>query len=539
MSKLKDLFDKCYKHNLMQPGITLFGGIGVVGLSVLISLLFEPFLNQFTHHMQIDYYLFVLLIALIVLKIFLSRFMIIYNMKVYFNYEKNLISRLLMKMDFFDGEVIEATGLESWLITLTNDVKQVARLASITVPDMLVGLVGFSVALVYGLTQVPLLTFVILMISITTFLILKRFSTEVANLKEDELNVNQRVQKVLLDFLDGVEIFRAFSTLGFGFEHTMGHLSNWRASRYSKQHAIIRLESFAMGSGFVMTAIWFSFAFYLIGIQKLSLGQYLGFAMLSDYLNWPFMEFPNLYSAYVEESVSQQRYNEYEAQLIKKDFYPKQYNTLVDEHTLLSVKDLSFTRNEATIIKNLNFEIKKGEKWLITGESGSGKSTLIKFLIGYYDNNQGELSWFSDEDGNQPLLAYIPQNIPLFCDTLEDNILLGRKTTQEVLNGIIEEVGLDTLVEKLPMGLQTPIATDGQILSQGEIQRIGIARALVKEADLIIADEPVSALDSILEQKILEKLIHASKALVLVSHRQIEDTSQFKILDMTAFNHDS
>lgn len=543
MFLIKDLYSKIYKSNASKLLITLFGGCLIAGLSLVISLLFDPFLNQFNHEKQINYFLFYIIFGLILVKIILNRFMMIYNMDVYFKYEKSLIDAYFSQIDKIKGESLDVRGIESWITILTNDAKQIARLTSITIPEIMVGSIGFLVALTYGLIQSSLLTFTILLMSCMSFLILKNFSKQVSRLQNDELLVNQKIQKVLLDFMVGINLFSVFGRRVFGFSYVTDYLRDWRASRFNKHQASIRLESFSMGSGFVMTAIWFSLAFYLIGIGKLRLGQYLGIAMLSDYLNWPFMVLPSLYSAYVEESVSLNRYNEYEAQVMIQGASVEEIDTFLDTDVLLEVKQLSFNRNGVNILNDINLQIMRGEKWLIKGESGSGKSTFIKILLGYYSPVEGSINWNKNEKQEKPVIGYIPQDIAIFNDTLENNILMGRSITKEEMTSVIENAGLISLVDKLPDKLQSILSTGGSNgnLSQGEIQRIGIARALVQKPDIIIADEPVSALDPLLEEQVLENLIQSTETLLLISHRSIDDQYDFKqlLIDSTSTKNKS
>lgn len=255
------------------------------------------------------------------------------------------------------------------------------------------------------------------------------------------------------------------------------------------------------------------------------------------------MVLPSLYSAYVEESVSLNRYNEYEAQVMIQGASVEEIDTFLDTDVLLEVKQLSFNRNGVNILNDINLQIMRGEKWLIKGESGSGKSTFIKILLGYYSPVEGSINWNKNEKQEKPVIGYIPQDIAIFNDTLENNILMGRSITKEEMTSVIENAGLISLVDKLPDKLQSILSTGGSNgnLSQGEIQRIGIARALVQKPDIIIADEPVSALDPLLEEQVLENLIQSTETLLLISHRSIDDQYDFKqlLIDSTSTKNKS
>ncbi|CDD65043.1 aBC transporter related [Firmicutes bacterium CAG:882] len=191
----------------------------------------------------------------------------------------------------------------------------------------------------------------------------------------------------------------------------------------------------------------------------------------------------------------------------------------------ISAEGVSARYGERTVFDNVDFEIKAGKKYLITGASGCGKSTLLKLLRKYMKPQDGKLSvdncalsditvesWFSHT-------AYLSQQVFLFADTLYNNICMFRDCDREKLDEVIGLAGLAELVKSVPGGLAYRIEDNGRNLSGGERARVALARALMSNAGIILLDEPFAHLDSGNTHEIEKGLLAIEgKTLVNVSH---------------------
>ncbi|OOF88822.1 ABC transporter ATP-binding protein [Rodentibacter ratti] len=195
----------------------------------------------------------------------------------------------------------------------------------------------------------------------------------------------------------------------------------------------------------------------------------------------------------------------------------------------ISVENLSFSYADEHILTDINFQLRKGQILGIHGRSGSGKSTLLKLLMRFYDPQKGKISINGTAlaDINTASLrdnmAYITQQTYIFNDTIEENIRLAhRSATQEQIIEAAKQASIHDFIMSLPEGYQTKMTELGGNLSDGEKQRIGIARAFLHNAPIILLDEPTSNLDSLNEAIILQSLrnVKADKLIILVSHRQ-------------------
>ena len=179
-------------------------------------------------------------------------------------------------------------------------------------------------------------------------------------------------------------------------------------------------------------------------------------------------------------------------------------------------------------INNLSISLSRGSKTGIAGLSGSGKSTLAKIILGLYALKSGEFkignkNYYSISH-NETLsnISVVLQETELFNLSLQDNITMMREGDQHLLNLAISISQLDKVIEKLPEGLNSLIGEKGYMLSGGERQRLGIARAIYKNAPIILLDEATSSLDSETEAKIMEKLLGEygkDKTFLIIAHR--------------------
>lgn len=195
----------------------------------------------------------------------------------------------------------------------------------------------------------------------------------------------------------------------------------------------------------------------------------------------------------------------------------------------IDVENVSFAYGEEQILSDVSLSVKKGEILGIHGRSGSGKSTLLKLLMRFYDPKSGSIKINGETLPNintrslRDNMAYITQQTYIFNETIEENIRLARRdaTLDEIMEAA-KKASIHDFILSLPEGYQTKMTELGGNLSDGEKQRIGIARAFLHNAPIILLDEPTSNLDSLNEAMILKSLLNvkAEKLIILVSHRQ-------------------
>ncbi|MFK0328677.1 BC-type lipopolysaccharide transporter PglK [Campylobacter coli] len=194
----------------------------------------------------------------------------------------------------------------------------------------------------------------------------------------------------------------------------------------------------------------------------------------------------------------------------------------------LKIYNLSFGyEGKKYLFKNLNLNIKKGEKIAFIGESGCGKSTLVDLIIGLLKPKEGQILIDEQElnanntKNYRQKIGYIPQNIYLFNDSIAKNITFGDAVDEEKLNRVIKQANLEHFIKNLSQGVQTKVGDGGSNLSGGQKQRIAIARALYLEPEILVLDEATSALDTESEARIMDEIykISKDKTMIIIAHR--------------------
>jgi ATP-binding cassette subfamily B protein/ATP-binding cassette subfamily C protein len=178
------------------------------------------------------------------------------------------------------------------------------------------------------------------------------------------------------------------------------------------------------------------------------------------------------------------------------------------------------------ILNSISLEIKKGERIAIVGESGSGKSTLVDLIIGINKPDSGTVyidsSILSDENIRtwRNKIGYIPQSIYLFDGTVAENVAFGSEPDEAKIEQVLKTANIQDFLSKKE-GINTIVGEGGIQLSGGQLQRIGIARALYDNPDVLVLDEATSALDTETEAKIMDEIYNISrdKTLIVIAHR--------------------
>ena len=198
----------------------------------------------------------------------------------------------------------------------------------------------------------------------------------------------------------------------------------------------------------------------------------------------------------------------------------------------IKIQNLVFSyENEKNILENINLEIKKNDFIGIVGNSGSGKSTFINLLLGLLEPNKGsiifndQINIYENLDLFNKRISYVPQNISILEKSVSENIAFGLKKEDidlEKIKQIVVKTKLSNLISKMDNGLETIINSDNLNISGGELQRIGLARALYFDADLLVLDEATNSLDVKTENEILEMIYEnflGKKIIIFISHK--------------------
>ena len=270
---------------------------------------------------------------------------------------------------------------------------------------------------------------------------------------------------------------------------------------------------------------------YVGGLQvasgKISPGNIAEFVIYVNMLTWPVTAMGWIASIIQQAAASQKRINEF------LDTPPSIASPTVEERPLsghISFNNVSFTYPDTGIeaLKNIDFELKPGQKMAIIGRTGSGKTTIADLLTRMYDVSSGEITIDQTDLRELDLanlrkkIGYVPQDVFLFSDTIARNISFGKRNAPtEEIEQFAKYSAVYEDIDRLPSRFETMVGERGVTLSGGQKQRVSIARALIKQPDIIILDDCLSAVDTKTEKQILGYFDEAlrEKSTIIITHR--------------------
>ena len=291
----------------------------------------------------------------------------------------------------------------------------------------------------------------------------------------------------------------------------------------------IRSLSFIQGTTvhFLRTCVVFMLYYFLFG-EKIIVGDLLTMVFFTFFIFGPLQELGSFIIALNETKISMENFKE----LLNapKEFRPKNAATIGAIQSL-HFSDVSFKHKTAKhpAVEDITFDIKQGETVAFVGPSGAGKTTLVKLLVGLYPPAKGHVKYNKIDSSEIDLLdlrkqlGFVTQDAQLFSGTIRENLLFVKPSaTDDELLEVLHKASCDKLLERAEDGLNSTIGEGGIKVSGGEKQRLSIARAILRNPNLLIFDEATSALDSITEEEInatIRNISDKNRITVLIAHR--------------------
>lgn len=276
------------------------------------------------------------------------------------------------------------------------------------------------------------------------------------------------------------------------------------------------------GAGFA-ALVWCS-----VGLLQgsLTFGTLTAITQLVSQLQSPFVSLSGIIPQYAAMTAAAER-------LMELDMLPREDGASggmqqdFSEVTAIGASGLCFSYDRDVILKDASFTLPQGAFAVITGPSGIGKSTLLKLLLGIFHPNSGELFLQRGDEripasrNTRKAFAYVPQGNLLLSGTLRDNLIIAKpEATQEEIRQAVHISAMDEFLPQLPDGLDTQLGESGAGLSEGQAQRLAIARGIISGAPILLLDESTSALDARTEQLVLERIRSLpGRTCIIVTHR--------------------
>lgn len=321
-----------------------------------------------------------------------------------------------------------------------------------------------------------------------------------------------------------------FAVKIFGIERKMVR----RSEKKQKELYVAKLKKIGIS---VASQLGFSFAFSMgflaavaygaNGILKgtMTFGTVTSLILLVNQLQSPILGITGIIPSFFSMVTSASRLAEITENEIETE---KIENISYEDFEAIDVTSLTFNYDGEPVIENADFTIDKGDFVGICGRSGAGKTTLFKLLTGLYEPVSGSVSvrtvnGIKNADCLRSLISFVPQSNMLFSGSLRENItLLNPNATDEDIEEALKLACADEFVESLPAGLETKLGEDGSGISQGQAQRLAIARALLSGRKILLMDEATSSLDAETERRFIENLKAIDGITVLFITHKIE-----------------
>lgn len=412
---------------------------------------------------------------------------------------------------------------------LSNDTSIIASGIISLVPSTLALLVGLAYAL-YSLMRLDInFAFIFLFGGIGLLVIISAFRGVMKKLHKQVQETEGKVRSYFQEALSSILMIKVF-----GIENTVsGEGDKLQNNNFKAQMKRRNLSIFASSSlGFVFS-IGSLYALvhsaYRLYSGAISFGTLTAIIQLVNQVQAPFAGLSGLISSYYSILASAERIIEIESlpeETLQRPLLDpeKDYNALQS----ISFENVSFSYGRDVLLDNANLTVNKGDFAVIGGISGIGKSTLIKLLLGVISPQSGTITLMSENEAipagkhSRPLFSYVPQGNLLLSGTIREAVsVVNTSATDEDIMKAAKLCCAADFIEKLPDGLDTYIGEKGFGLSEGQIQRLAITRAILSNAPIILLDEATSALDEATEEQLLHNIKELEdKTCIIISHKR-------------------
>lgn len=419
---------------------------------------------------------------------------------------------------------------------LEHDVKDITNVITETFPSVLGLLVRFIGAFIFLYSMDETLACMLIFVAPAFILLSKLYIKKMRALTRDIRNTDSKIQSILQESIQHRIILKTLERCQTMVER-LG-ISQALLRKQIKQRTLFSSFSATMlsagfGGGYLITFLWGANRLHE---GEITYGMMIAFIQLVGQIQGPFRELTRYIPIIVNSITACDRLMELQDTPKEPEGEPIRL-----KEGGIRINDVTYAYDEhRTILNHLQFNFPIGSITAILGETGAGKTTLIRLILALMKPQSGSVEIY-DTNGNSYVvspqtrcnLVYVPQGNTIFSGTIRDNLLLGNPDATE--EQMLEALRIACAEFAIERGLDTPCGELGAGLSEGQAQRISIARALLREGSILLLDEATSALDSETEQELLQRLHQWSdgiKTIIFITHRQavLEYCTQFLTL---------
>ena len=458
----------------------------------------------------------------VLINLFVQMWMITFQEKCSFSIRTDVYGKILRSR----LQAVKQFHSEDMLTRLTSDVEQVSGgILHIVIHGIgtFVKLVSAFLLLCYYDVRLAVAVIVIAPIGVCMFMLL---SGKMRHIQENYQKSEANYRVYLQESLRNLPVIKAFSGEGAseaGLDRLRDERMAWAVKKRQLRTATSALIHITFTVG---TTLAFLFGVVQIAEGKITYGTMTAFLSLVSQIQNPVMSLGEMLRRLISVLASVPRIMELE--VLPRDEAGGDTEAAAGPVEIRG-EHIAFAYDKEAIFEDFSFRIGEGEVVAVTGHSGAGKTTLIKLLLGFAAPDAGELC-LREGERELPITAatrnyfsYVPQGNTLFHGTIRENLQMGNPAaTEEELWEALEIACAREFVEKLPQGLNTMLGEQSSGISEGQAQRIAIARAMLRRAPVVIFDEATSALDEATELHILEHIRNKGKdtTYLIITHRQ-------------------
>ncbi|MBR6698252.1 MAG: ABC transporter ATP-binding protein [Lachnospiraceae bacterium] len=476
-------------------------------------------------NMDMAYYIkaivFVAIIALIAT--FLEGFVLkLYSVRVQTQYKKKIADRIPdIEYAYFDEK-----GSGGIMNRLISDVGELNKLFSENIPMMISSVIVITAVMIYMIALDVKLSLVTIIIYPILLYISNIVSNKVKKLVNLRRNLLDERTAIINDCVQGIVVGKSYN-LEKQQDERVGVVVD-EVFKSEKARTSISSLAFVLETliGWLPIVISYVVALYEVLNDSITTGEMLAFAVLLNIVSRNIENIPMGIIELKECLVSVKRLNQLLEAPIEKT---GTYKGGLDTENAIEFSNVTFSYNqEENVLDGIDFVAKTATQTAIIGSSGGGKSTIFKLICGFYRANGGSYKLFNEDfekwnlKSARECFSLVSQNVFLLPESIADNIAYGKKnaTMDEIIKAC-KNANIHDFIMSLPQGYDTVVGERGVRLSGGERQRISIARAFLKNAPILLLDEPTSAIDVETEKLIQEAIdrISVGKTVIIIAHR--------------------
>ena len=433
----------------------------------------------------------------------------------------------------YDDAALDRLTAPSLVTRLINDVVQIQLAVALTIrltsraPFLMIGSLFMAFMISGSLSMIFVVGAIILAVSMLSITVLSMpYFARIQKLLD-------KIALIARENLKGVRVIRAFSNQEYETNRFHQETKNQKDEqvKVGKIQAMLNPFTYLIVNFAIIIIIYASG--FQINVGTLTQGEVIALVNYMNSILQALIVFANVLSTYNKATASYERI--FEVLETKSQVQDEGiYETMVLQDKMIEFDDVSFGYTNKDVLHHLNFTIKKGETVGIIGGTGAGKSTLVSLIGRNYDVTSGQIKIAGRRIQDYKLatlrkhISYVLQNTALISGTIKENLCMSLPYQEGVVNQALEVSQAKEFVSLLPQGLESPVVQGGKNFSGGQRQRLTIARALVKQGDILVLDDCSSALDYATDaalQKQLQQLKDVTK--IVISQR----TSSLKRCD--------